>query len=308
MNHPGVFHEHTFHNLPMYQGWKDVPEHWVSEAGLKERGKRRARQQKPVAVVHIQSHRRHHYHLLYNVTDALERRAYSAREKAALQRVKDRITCQGCGASFVTISPEGNCPACQSEIDHRRDARIDAIRWAQTIINQSFVVLDVETTGLGLGNRVIEIAVLDSAGRVLLNTLLNPEIYIPMRTTEIHGITNEMVKDQPTFQDIAPDLEAALVNKPICIYNVSSDKPFLEWEGLNVSHYQFHCVMLQFSQYYGQWGEYRNAWKWQSLHTACLYCKIRQNGMHRAAADCEATRHVIHAMAKTRIPESARFV
>jgi CBS domain-containing protein len=78
------------------------------------------------------------------------------------------------------------------------------------------VVLDSETTGLDVTTcRLVQI----SAVRVLegkvrheqtFDRLVNPEMPIPPTSTTVHGITDEMVADAPTFAQIKPDLDAFL--------------------------------------------------------------------------------------------------
>ncbi|MCW3664158.1 3'-5' exonuclease, partial [Burkholderia cenocepacia] len=57
----------------------------------------------------------------------------------------------------------------------------------------NFILLDTETTGLDESAEIVEIAVIDDAGNVLLNTLVKPKHPIPNSATAIHGITNAMV-------------------------------------------------------------------------------------------------------------------
>jgi DNA polymerase III subunit epsilon len=290
----------TIGDLPVYQGWQNVPNDFLTETGLKKRGKRRTPSQQPVAVVHTQRHRRHHYELLYKIAEAIEFHPYTARQRAALQRVKARVTCSRCGATFIKLSEEGHCSTCQDYLDRRQEARASAVEWAQTIVSQPFLLLDTETTGLHFWDRIVEVAVIDEAGEILLNTLINPEKHIPAEVIAIHGITDDMVRGQPTFHEILPDLEAIFTDKPIVVYNVGFDKPFLARAGLKVENYNFQCAMLMYAKFFGSWSDYYKNWKRQSLQAACSYCNIQWKNMHRAAADCEATRQVVFAMARER--------
>ncbi len=296
-----IFHHPKFGDLPVYQGWRNVPENFVTETGLRQHGKRRAPRQRPIAIVHIQRHRRHHHYLLYDVAEAIEKRLYTAKQKAALRRVKARNTCRRCGVSFVKLSSEGNCSACQTDVDRRREAKIEAVQWAKTLMNHPFLILDTETTGLRSWDQIVEIAVIDEIGDVLLNTLINPEISIPVGVTSIHGITNEMVQDKPRFQDILPELEDILNGMPVVIYNATFDKRFLAHGGLTVEDYEFQCAMLMYAKFFGVWSDYYNNWKRQSLQKACHYCGIQRKSIHRAASDCEATRQIINYMAQANI-------
>ena len=72
-----------------------------------------------------------------------------------------------------------------------------------------FVIVDVETTGLEPRlESIIEVAgvkVLD--GKIVdeFDTLLNPGVFVPQETTDITGITTEMLEGAPQFQDVADD-------------------------------------------------------------------------------------------------------
>jgi DNA polymerase III epsilon subunit family exonuclease len=71
------------------------------------------------------------------------------------------------------------------------------------------IALDTETTGLDPENdRVISIGAVRLQGARLyrsltLNLLVNPGRSIPTRTIPIHGISNAMVSDAPSFDDVA---------------------------------------------------------------------------------------------------------
>ncbi|MGH1280407.1 3'-5' exonuclease [Bacillus basilensis] len=65
-----------------------------------------------------------------------------------------------------------------------------------------FVILDTETTGLTQRDQIIEICVNDLTGKILLNPLVKPTINIPAEAASIHGITNEMVDDAPSWIEI----------------------------------------------------------------------------------------------------------
>lgn len=70
---------------------------------------------------------------------------------------------------------------------------------------KDYVVFDLETTGLDTKNdRIVEIgAVRVRDGQITdeFATLVNPECEIPQKVIDIHGITNEMVKDAPTIAE-----------------------------------------------------------------------------------------------------------
>ncbi len=74
-------------------------------------------------------------------------------------------------------------------------------------LTKPLAFIDLETTGINLGiDRIIEIAIvkiLPDRTRSIKRKLLNPEMPIPKQSSEVHGITDEMVKDAPAFKQVA---------------------------------------------------------------------------------------------------------
>lgn len=95
------------------------------------------------------------------------------------------------------------------------------------------IAFDLETTGVDLANdRIVEIGFIiydeDLNVKVERTTLINPEMRIPKEATEIHGITDDMVKNAPKFKDIAKKLSLLFKNKEIIGYNILGfDLPLL---------------------------------------------------------------------------------
>ncbi len=101
-------------------------------------------------------------------------------------------------------------------------------------------VIDLETTGTKLStDRIVEIAVikiLPDGRRLVKRKLLNPEMPIPPTATEIHGITDEMVKDAPTFKQVANEIRQFIDDSDLAGYNSNRfDIPLLAEEFLRVS-------------------------------------------------------------------------
>ena len=74
-------------------------------------------------------------------------------------------------------------------------------------LDRPLVVFDIESTGVNARqDRIIELAAIrvDPDGTETSKCwLLNPGVPIPKETTEIHGITDEIVRNCPTFADVA---------------------------------------------------------------------------------------------------------
>jgi DNA polymerase-3 subunit epsilon len=198
------------------------------------------------------------------------------------------------------------------------DDRAKAIERAHTYIHADPLFLDTETTGLSDRDEICEIAVINLAGEVLIDTLIKPTKPIDQNTSQIHGITNEMVADAPTFGDLLPRLEQVLRGREVLVYNLEFDEGKLErsavangcqfdpwWRALPVNpnvpegHVQefrtsWHCAMELYAQYYGDFNDYHHSYRWQRLSNAALQCGIELlEGIHRAHADAELTRRVM---------------
>jgi DNA polymerase-3 subunit epsilon len=67
------------------------------------------------------------------------------------------------------------------------------------------IFYDTETTGIDSSKeKIIELAAYDPILNKTFSTLINPEMPIPKETTEIHHITDDMVKEAPKFHEIIP--------------------------------------------------------------------------------------------------------
>jgi DNA polymerase-3 subunit epsilon len=98
------------------------------------------------------------------------------------------------------------------------------------------IVLDTETTGLepAEGHRIIEIGCVELVDRRLtrnnFHQYLHPDREIDHGAVEVHGITNEFLRDKPRFADIADDLVRYLQDSELIIHNAPFDVGFLDYE------------------------------------------------------------------------------
>jgi DNA polymerase III epsilon subunit family exonuclease len=99
----------------------------------------------------------------------------------------------------------------------------------------AFAVVDVETTGMrARGNdRITEIAVVVVHGgrrEVVLDSLVNPGRPIPPAICAITNITNAMVRDAPTFAQLADEVVSALAGRVFVAHNARFDWNFVSEE------------------------------------------------------------------------------
>jgi len=98
------------------------------------------------------------------------------------------------------------------------------------------IVLDTETTGLepSQGHRIIEIGCVELINRRLTGNnyhqYLQPDREIDEGALQVHGISNEFLKDKPRFEDIVDDLMNYLKGAELVIHNAPFDVGFLDHE------------------------------------------------------------------------------
>ncbi|MDR0994315.1 MAG: 3'-5' exonuclease [Verrucomicrobiota bacterium] len=100
--------------------------------------------------------------------------------------------------------------------------------------NITVVIFDTETTGFSPAkDRLVEIgAVKVRNGEVLgeRTWLINPKRYIPYYVQEVHNITSEMVKDQPTFAEVYPEFLDFINGCVLIAHNAPFDIRFIAAE------------------------------------------------------------------------------
>lgn len=106
-------------------------------------------------------------------------------------------------------------------------------------LRRPLAFIDLETTGIRIGiDRIVEIAVLKVNPDQSIDQLtqrINPGIPIPAATTKIHGISDEDVANEPTFNEFAPTLNQFLNDCDFAGYNSNYfDIPMLVEEFLRV--------------------------------------------------------------------------
>lgn len=111
-----------------------------------------------------------------------------------------------------------------------------------------FIGLDLETTGLNpKTDHVIEVAILlfdDEKIHEEWTTLVKPPIPIPAFTTHLTGITNDMVKDAPTLDEVMPTILEKLGDLPIMGHFIFFDVNFLKTKGAPLTNVELDSCQL----------------------------------------------------------------
>ncbi len=163
-------------------------------------------------------------------------------------------------------------------------------------LQRPIAFIDLETTGVSLSSdRIVEIAVvkiLPDGTRQVKRKLLNPEMPIPPQSTDIHGISDEMVKDAPTFKQAANELKQFIENCDLGGYNSNRfDIPLLMEEflraGITVDLSAKRMVDVQHIFYTMEPRTLSAAYR--------FYCAKELEGAHSAEHDVNATIEVLLA-------------
>jgi DNA polymerase-3 subunit epsilon len=163
-------------------------------------------------------------------------------------------------------------------------------------LTKPLAVIDLETTGLNLSSdRTIEIAIvkiMPDGKKISKRKLINPEMPIPPASSEIHGITNDMVKDAPTFKQVANELKQFIEHCDLAGYNSNRfDIPMLAEEFLRIGM-EFDCKgrkMIDVQKVF-------HLMEQRTLSAAYkFYCNKNLDGAHNAETDANATWEVLES-------------
>ena len=155
---------------------------------------------------------------------------------------------------------------------------------------------DLETTGTNIStDRIVEIAIVKIAAdctKTVKRKLINPLMPIPAGASAIHGITDDMVKDAPTFKEAANELKQFMDGCDIGGYNSNRfDIPLLVEEflrsGIEFSVDGRKLIDVQRVFHLMEQRTLTAAYK--------FYCGKELEGAHGAEADAHATWEVLVA-------------
>lgn len=187
--------------------------------------------------------------------------------------------------------------------DKFRKDRDAAILWAKKAIDTDFLVLDTETTGLEDDDQAVQLGIVSSTGKAVLECLFNPAPKrLPEKATAIHGITLDDVEFGLPFIAIGTALSFIFKELPlIYAYNADFDRRILQqtikaW-GMNIEVPPFYDVMKPFARFYGEWNEHHGNYRWQKLEFAARHLGVEVVDAHSAAADARMTLGVMLSMA-----------
>lgn len=161
-----------------------------------------------------------------------------------------------------------------------------------------FAVVDTETTGGGVygDDRIMEVAIVHVDGdriTTAIDQLIDPQRPIGRFVSRLTGITWEMVREAPTFGDVAPMIHDALEGRIFVAQNVRFDWRFLSMElkratGRTLSGERLCTVKLA--------RKLLTHLPRRSLDALAWHYEVPIVGRHRAGGDARATAQVLLRM------------
>jgi DNA polymerase-3 subunit epsilon len=162
-------------------------------------------------------------------------------------------------------------------------------------LTRPIVFIDIETTGLNTQqDRIVDICVIKlhpNGTEETLNSIINPNVSIPIRATQIHGITDTDVRGKPTFKEFAQKLIDFIDDCDLGGFGTKFDLLILESEfkraGINYSREGKQIVDVQIIYH---------KLEPRDLNAAHLkYCGKPLENAHRAHIDARATIDVLES-------------
>lgn len=189
--------------------------------------------------------------------------------------------------------------------DDRQRAAAQAAAW---LADENALIFDTETTGLDGSAEIVQLAVTDMRGAVLLDALVSPTVPVSPGAAAIHGITDAHLALAAPIGAFLPALRALFKGRTVVVYNADYDTRLLrqsiaargmddfiirpggiDWTRDLDSAFgcRFVCAMRAYSQWVGEWNPRYKSYRWQRL----------PGGDHTALGDCRATLAVLRQMA-----------
>lgn len=162
-----------------------------------------------------------------------------------------------------------------------------------------YIIFDIETTGLDSSyDEVIEIGAIKVKNNKIVskfNSLVKPKNEIDEYITELTGITNEMVKDAPTIEEILPDFMNYMGNDILIGHNVNFDINFIYD---NLYRNKFDVLTNDFIDTMRISRKLLPELPHHRLIDLAKYFKIDSTNNHRSLKDCEITMNVYENLKK----------
>lgn len=210
----------------------------------------------------------------------------------------------------ITIGDAKPLPARQRQVSILIEKGLvpqDSGRWHDLLERPDVLIVDTETTGVDMNvDEVVDIAVIDTTGRTLLNELVMPTRDILLDASRMHGLTIDILKEQRarTWPEHHKRVKQLLQEATLVLaYNAEFDQRIItrtaQVHDLPApENVRWRCLMLEYSEWLGEPDPHRlGESKWYSLEEAY---RREVGGViqeHRALADCRMSLELMQVLA-----------
>ncbi len=222
----------------------------------------------------------------------------------------DLVVFEGGGVRFVEIKAEGDQLRRQQLVQIERlrragfEVEVARVRWTVDPM-QDYVVVDIETTGSDPGrHRITEIGAVRVRGGEIVDewsTLVHPGRRIPGFIVRLTGITDEMVAEAPSFDEVAAGFRDFLGDAVFVAHRASFDHGFLKAEFARLGERlggPVLCTVVEARRHFPGLPSY-------GLAALCRHFEIPLETHHRALCDARATAAVLLKIREARIAAAA---
>lgn len=213
------------------------------------------------------------------------------------------LPCASCGQRIerFALDRAGNCYDCSNRIyaTEQQEYWLSTCRDAASLLALDPLFVDTEITDLDADAEIIEVAVVDKAGTVFLETLIKPIGVVSREATAIYGLADVDLVDAPVWLDIVALLAELVRGRMLIAHNASFDKRMFEQscqrhDLATPAGDRWACTMEMLT--------HANEGRWPRLSSAMSIAgaecpRIVLGRPHRAAYDADCCRQIILALA-----------
>ncbi|EOD00618.1 PolC-type DNA polymerase III [Caldisalinibacter kiritimatiensis] len=176
------------------------------------------------------------------------------------------------------------------------DSKAIVKNFSNQTLDCEYVVFDIETTGFSpVNDRITEIGAVKIKNNQIVdryNQLINPQIKIPEKIVELTGITDELVKDKPTIEEVITEFLDFVGDSVLVAHNASFDMGFIKEkasrQGIDIKNASLDTLELSRVLFPDL--------KRHKLNILAKHLNIKLENHHRAVDDAEATAHIFIKM------------
>lgn len=216
-----------------------------------------------------------------------------------------RAACRDCGSRPTSKEDlvDGRCEACT----HKGMVR-EWVQEAEEVLHglaaaDDWVAVSLKATGVDERAEVVQIAIVNPAGELLMNQLVRPSTPIQYRAWKVHGIRDEHVAGAPVFADVYPALVEHLAGRRALTYGADYQARVLrqtlaQYELPFFEMREWYCMRILMARHFGKWSDWWGDFVRVSLVKACARRGVTPGPVkaHRAAGEAWLTWRLLQTL------------